>query len=304
MTGPVPVLEIGGTHVSAGQIDLANRRVLPLSPRRLPLDARADADTIVRQILDCAATIPAEPGQAWGVAIPGPFDYERGVARFRGVGKFDTLYGVDLGTALRERMTVRPATVSFINDANAFLLGEWIAGAATGHDRAVGITLGTGIGSAFLDHGTLVEDDPRVPPEGRMHLLSHAGRPLEETVSRRAIRARYRRLRGPDSPDETVDVRDIAQRARDGDATATAVIAESFSALGQALAPWLRFFGPTVLVVGGAMSRSWDLVGDGLRLGITRVDPRLPHLLDIVPAHRPDVASLLGAAWNAHRRTR
>jgi glucokinase len=301
MSKLVPALEIGGTHVCAGLVDLPGHQVLPATRRRLPLDAAAGAGAVVQQILDCAALITAEPDQPWGVAIPGPFDYKRGVALFQDGGKFEALYGVDLGRALRDRMAARPLSVSFINDANAFLLGEWIAGAATGHERAVGITLGTGIGSAFLDRGTLVEGGARVPPEGRADLLSYAGRPLEETVSRRAIRAHYGRLQGAERPDMTVDVREIAQRARDGEATAQRAIADAYTILGEVLAPWLRKFAPTVLVVGGSMAQSWDLIGARLRAGIARVEPRLLATLDILTAQLPDDASLIGAAWRAHR---
>ena len=44
----------------------------------------------------------------------------------------------------------------FLNDAAAYLLGEVGAGAARGVPRAVGITLGTGIGSAFAVNGQIV----------------------------------------------------------------------------------------------------------------------------------------------------
>lgn len=299
MSGLRPALEIGGTHVCGGLIDLPARRVIPASRRRLPLDASADAEAIVEAILRCAALVDAPPDLPWGVAIPGPFDYERGISLLHGGGKFGALYGLELGKLLRERNPAQPSTVSFINDANAFVLGEWMAGAASGHNRVVGITLGTGIGSAFLASGTIVEDDPRVPPEGRVDLLSYDGRPLEETVSRRAIRDRYLRQHGEAGQDPTVDVREVAQRARAGDAMANRVLAQAFTALGEVLGPWLRQFAPSVLVVGGSMAASWDLIGNQIRAGIARVEPPLLDALDLVPARLTDDAGLLGAAWHA-----
>jgi glucokinase len=123
-------------------------------------------------------------------------------------------------------------------------------------------------------------------------------------VSRQAIRARYRRLCNADDQDFAVDVREIAQRARDGEVTAARVIADAFTVLGEVLAPWLRDFAPTVVVVGGSMAASWDLIGDRLRAGIARVEPRLLDMLDLVTARLPDDAALLGAAWHAWERTR
>lgn len=303
MTGLRPVLEIGGTHACGGLVDLAARRIIPATRRRMPLDADSTADAIIDVIVRCATLLDAPRDLPWGVAIPGPFDYERGIALLRGQGKFEALHGMDLGKLLRERIPARPSAMAFINDANAFVLGEWIAGAAAGHERVVGITLGTGIGSAFLANGTIVEHDPRVPPEGRVDLLSYADRPLEETVSRRAIRAAYLRQRDPADEDATIDVRDIAHRARAGDATAGRAIADAFTALGEALAPWLRAFAPSGLVVGGSMAASWDLIGGRIRAGIARVEPRLLDTLDLVTARLPDDAALLGAAWHASRAT-
>jgi len=36
------------------------------------------------------------------------------------------------------------------NDANVGLLGEWVAGAARGHDDVLGLWLGTGIGGGLI----------------------------------------------------------------------------------------------------------------------------------------------------------
>jgi glucokinase len=70
-------------------------------------------------------------------------------------------------------------------------LGEWVAGAARGYARVVAITLGTGVGSAFLDAGTVVSSGPTVPPNGDVYRLFINGCPLEQAVSNRAIVASY-----------------------------------------------------------------------------------------------------------------
>lgn len=287
----VPALEVGGTHVTAALVDMRTGRVLLDSVRRRPLRAGGSADEIISDILQCASGLDFSAVGTWGVAIPGPFDYARGIGLFRGVAKFESLYGVDLGHALVEGLGA--AGVTFLNDADAFMLGEWTSGAASGHQRAAGITVGTGIGSAFLAGGVIVDDGPDVPPEGNVHLLMIGGRPLEDTVSRRAILARYAELTA-DPLDPDTDVRDIAQRAREGDQVAAGVFAGSFTALGEALAPWLRRFDATVLVVGGAIARAWDLVEPPLREGLQQYSP-----IQVTPAAHPDEAALIGAAQRA-----
>ena len=187
----------------------------------------------------------------------------------------------------------------FLNDADAFGVGEYAVGAARGHDRAVCITLGTGVGSAFLDRGRPVNAGGTVPPDGSIHLLFHAGRPLEDTVSRRAIRAAYAAAAGV--PEEAPDVHTIAERSREGDSVARRVLHHAFAGLGAALAPVLERFEAGILVVGGSMAGSWDIMAPAIRDGLSRVKPSL-DVLPIRPAERPADAALLGAAyWAAHQ---
>jgi glucokinase len=73
-------------------------------------------------------------------------------------------------------------------------------------------------------------------------------------------------------------------------------------ALGAALAPWLARFGASVLVVGGSMSASWDLLAEPLSEGITGGEPSLADRLSLVSARQPAYSALIGAAWLAAER--
>jgi len=278
---PVPVLEIGGTHVTAALVHDASAEIAA----RLPLPPNGSKAEILDGIAAAAARLDAPAGSQWGVAVPGPFDYDAGIGLFRDVGKFESLYGVDVKAELTSRLP-EPAELRFLNDADAFGIGEHVAGAAAGHRRAVCLTLGSGVGSAFLDDGVPVNDGPLVPPEGSAYRVRYQGRPLEETVSRRAIRAAY----GQDAP----DVQAIAELARGGDRHAQTVLANAFHALGLAIGPWLAKFSATVLVVGGSIAASWDLVEGPLKAG-------LRSTAELRTARRAQDAPLLGAAWWATR---
>ena len=290
---PVPVLEIGGSHVTAALVDLPAAAVMPGTLWRDPLNASGPAPAILESIITCARGLPAPRGAAWGVAIPGPFDYRQGVALFTGVGKFDSLYGMNLGAALAPRLPGPAGHLRFLNDAHAFLRGEWLFGAAAGHDRCAAITLGTGIGSAFLLHGQIQHDGPAVPPQGRVDLLRINGRPLEEVVSSRATTGAYRR-RGAAT---VTGVAEIASRATN-DPIAADVLHTAFERLGAALAPWLASFRATVLVAGGAMTGSWNLIKPALLAGLT-LHGQLPVPLTVSVAACGDHAPLLGAAVHA-----
>jgi glucokinase len=288
----VGAMDIGGTHVTAANVDIAARRVLTGESFRLPLDSSVSPAEFVKTVADCAARLPFRPERRWAIALPGPFDYERGIARYEGVDKFNALSGYDLRTALAPLLP-GVGGISFCNDADAFGLGEWWTGAARGYSVVAGITLGTGVGSCFLRDGRPLRDGPGIPPDGRINELLYAGKPLEETVSRDAMRRAYARATGAS---QDIDVLEIAQRAHAGDRAAVAVFDQAYRILGTVLVPILEAFDPQILVVGGSIAASWDLVAGPLRAGLTE---DLLARIDIRPAEHPADAPLLGAAYQA-----
>lgn len=286
----IPVLDVGGTHVTAGWVRPDGWQVSGLTRAQLP--AQGSAEQLIAALAQAGAGLGAEPGAAWGIAVPGPFDYVRGVAHYAGVGKFEALAGVDVRSALYQALPHQPGSLCFSNDASAFLVGEWLIGAARGATRCVAVTLGTGVGSAFLDRGNVIDTGSSVPPQAELHLLSHAGRPLEDWVSRRAIRAAFAHAGGKQS----LDVKEIAELARTGDQAAVAAFDGAFGALGEVLGPWLQRFGAELLVVGGSISRSWDLIERPLRTGLSRFSD---WRFSIETASDPELSPLVGAAYPA-----
>lgn len=285
-----PVLDIGGTHVTAARV--ANSTVV--EQYRGPLDADADADAIISQIATIASHLTGlTPGSRWGVAIPGPFDYVRGVGDFSTVEKFQSLGGFDVGAALRTVLPGRPDRVAFVNDAEAYALGEWDVRGRP--ERLICITLGTGVGSGFIAGGALITASLEVPVDGNIHNEQWDGRPLERAVSREAIRRTFAAACGG-----TADIDEITLLARTGDQRAGRVLCETMVVLGNVLARWVDRFRPDAVVVGGSMSRSWDVLSPGLLAGLAQSNVHGPHP---TPAQLVDTAPLVGAAIIATRTT-
>lgn len=259
----IPVLEIGGTHAVGALVDTTDWSIHDRV--RVHVDARAGADTI----LDTFASAGADMASAgrdlpWGVAMPDPFDYDTGIARFRDVGKYEALDGVDVRAGLAARLGVDPDSFVFVNDADAFVLGEWVRGQAVGCARCVGVTLGTGLGTGWIVDGQITTTEPGIPPLGRARTIDLDGVGLEEIVSTRGIRRRYTVAGG----DPTLDVKDIADLARTGDDTAGRAIDATFTDLGRGLRGPARDFRADVIVIGGSMSRSWDLFAAAFERGL------------------------------------
>ncbi|GAB2596968.1 ROK family protein [Kribbella endophytica] len=241
----VAVLEVGGSHVTAAVVSPGTWEVASL--RRTPLDSQTSAEQIVAQLAAAASQLPLANGLA--LAMPGPFDYSAGVAWYRGVDKFDSLYGFDLGQSLRSLLDLD--RVVFVNDAEAFAVGEWTTGTLQGLDRCCGVTIGTGIGTAFLADGRVVRSGDSVPPGGELYRTDIAGKPLEDWISSRAILRAY---------GEAPGVKEIADAARAGESRAQQVLVDAFTVLSEALTPWLTRFGATRAVLGGSISGAFDLV--------------------------------------------
>jgi glucokinase len=271
-------MDVGGSHVTAALV--SGDQVVARADA--DLDPHGSADHILGTIAGVGAELGAQSD--WMLAFPGPFDYDRGVGSFEGVGKFASIAGLDLRAELGARLG---AQLRFVDDADAYIMGEWQAGAARGHARVLGVTLGTGVGAAFLVDGHPQSGGPGVPPGGNLYPQQYLGGPIEDTVSTRALLASYGH--------EGVSVREVFERARVGEASARSVVDSTMEHLGRFVAPFIADFGATVFVVGGSISRSWDLIEPALRrgLGDTAVAIARSELLADAP--------LIGAALAAGR---
>ncbi len=283
----VLVYDVGGSHISAAVFHNGSYSLTHIVSAGYP--AEQTVATFL-DVLDSLANRAAGNDGAIlgaGLAMPGPFDYAAGVSWLE--HKLPYLYGIDLRAAFAQRRGWLPEQVRFLNDAAAYLLGEVRAGAARNVERAVVITLGTGIGSGFAIDGEVVRGGTGVPPGGEIWNLPFAGGIIEDQVSTRALQANYKQRTGRDS-----EVSAIAASAAT-DPVAAAVFTEFGHHLGQALRAVLSDFAPQVVVLGGGISRSaplfvpaaqQELEGLGMEL-------RIAELMDDAPL------TGAGAAWFA-----
>lgn len=289
----IRVLDVGGSHVTAAVV--VTDGTLARVERRVErnIDPHGARDDLLDAIASPARDVDRSAHECI-VAMPGPFDEETGIGSFAGVAKFASIAGVPLHAEIARRLVIEPAGVRFLNDAVAYGVGEWAFGAQHRARRSVCITLGTGVGSAFLDGGVPVTTGPSVPRDGYAFRADVHGGPLEDTVSTRAIVRAFRERTGT-----TSTVAEIAEIARAGDAHASNVLDHAMHSLGVALAPWLARFEADELVVGGAISRSWDLLEAPLVAGLQEA-AGLPAL--VRRSELLDDAPLLGAAgWQLTR---
>lgn len=275
--GRVLTFDVGGSHVSAAVCLGSDYRLGPVVSAHY--DAVETSDGFVNLLcrLGAEAAAGCDDGMGAELAVPGPFNFQAGISLMR--HKLPYLYGVDLRQALAARLGCEPDQVRFLNDADAFLLGEIGAGAARGFGRAVGFTLGTGIGSAFAVNGKLVTEGPGVPPGGEIWNVPYETGMVEDRVSARAIAGHYERSTG-----QTRSVAELAAAAAHDRAAAEA-FAEFGRHLGRVLNTLLAGFHADVAVLGGGISRSPQLFLPATRSQLQNgsVELRVSELMDRAP---------------------
>jgi len=273
----VLVFDVGGSHVSAAVCVEESYRLGPIATACHP------AETGSAAFLDFLFSLGAQAMNGTNgvlgaeLAFPGPFDYAAGISRME--HKLPSLLGVDLRHPLAAHFGWKPEQVRFLNDADSYLLGEVGAGAAKGVERCVGITLGTGIGSAFAVNGHIVTTGAGVPPRGEIWDLPFNGGIVEDTLSTRALQAEYQRRTG-----SLLECCDIAALAVN-DTAAAEVYAAFGRHLGVALRTLMSVFAPQVVVIGGGIARSAQLFLPQAQqeLAGTSLELRIAQLFDHAP---------------------
>lgn len=258
-------IDIGGSHISCGAVDLEINQLI----QGTCFEAKVDSQALAEDILNSWAGAIKRSIEAVGInhlagigfAMPGPFNYATGIALFKGDNeKYPNLYGVNVVSEIRARLGI-PADVPvrFINDATAFAVSEAWIGVGKGISRLIALTLGTGFGSAFIADGIPVLEGDSVPELGCVWHLPFKDGIADDYFSTRWFEKKYLQLTGR----KVNGVKEIAQLF-DTDENARKLLAEYGSNMGDFLAPWIKKFGATHIVIGGNIAGAYDKFGQYL----------------------------------------
>lgn len=241
-------VDIGGSHISAALVDIDKKAVVAESYRERKTDAQTPAYDILEAWSELIQQVLlASPGVTVsdiGIAVPGPFDYKKGISKIRNVGKFNHLFGLNVRQYLSTNLKVALSDLSFINDASAFALGEY-SHVSDQYSRILAITLGTGFGSTFIHDG--------IPQSEMLYHLPYKDSMADDYFSTRWFVTTYNAQGGK----QIANVKDLFDLAEAGDAVAI----ELFRAFGHDLGAFLNPFTgkgrAECCVIGGSISKAW-----------------------------------------------
>ena len=261
----IAAVDIGGTKTAVG---LFTSDLTPLQKTTFPTEpARGCRDLVVRIRQNCLALLE-QGGQSLedvasvGVACPGPLDLKTGrIVHIPTMGFRDEPLRQYLEEAFGK-------PVALENDTNAAARAESRFGRGKGLSVVVYITVSTGVGCGIVIEGKILDGSRFAAGElGHLNAVP-GGRPcgcgnkgcLEQYASGTAIAAICSECFG-----RQVSAKEAFALARAGDATALNVIGEAAGHLGRAIAALYQILDPDVVVLGGSVTKDFDVFGPLVR---------------------------------------
>ncbi|MDX9863342.1 MAG: ROK family protein [Anaerolineaceae bacterium] len=297
-------VDAGGTQIRAALFQAGAKNIEPLNIQRLPTRSKPQAFDVLTSTIE--AVWPQDMRvRGIGVAVPGPLDPVTGIISF--TANISDWENFPLKEKLETYFNV-PAAVG--NDANMAALGEWKYGAGVGHQNLIYITISTGIGSGIISDGRLLlghrglagelghitvipENGPMCGCGKRGHLESVAsGTGIARYVTEQLANGRTSLLTKAQP-----NAREIGEAARQGDELSIEAYQRAGTYLGRSFADCLHIFNPSILILGGGVTKSADLFFEAMHAAIESsvISPDYTTGLTITFPALGDSAGLQGA---------
>jgi glucokinase-like ROK family protein len=313
--GHLLVAELGNTSISVGLTNLDGDLLAKIEE---PADITTGPEPIFDRVEQLFDTLldgrdPDAARPLWGVGIGvlGPVDAATGapveLALRPGWG----------GYQVRKRFVERFNAPTWVdNEVNLMALGEFRDGVARGVDDVVYVKIGSGIGAGLISDGLLrrgaqgsagqighIRVVDRAPTTcwcggtgcltlvaGGMGLASAALEAAQTGES--PLLASWLAERG------ALDAKDLAEAAAQSDPTSIAMLSRAGRLVGRALAATINVANPSLVLIGGGVANSGDLLLAAIREEVYRTAfPSSTRDLRILFSPLSDTAGLIGAAF-------
>lgn len=265
-------VDLGGTNVRAAVVsqqgEIKAWGQTPIEAARGVEQGIQRIQKLIRRVMDQAGV---EQITGIGFGSTGPIDRARGF-----IQNPYTLPGwenVDIRTPLSRAFD---APLIMENDADAAALGEAWLGSGKGTSRFALVTVGTGVGTAFILDGRIYRGMEGEHPEAGHQVLDPNGPPcycgargcLESLTSGPAIAqsARQLILQHPESSlaqyeqsGQTIEAVHVVEAARQGDELAQKIIQQAATYIGLGLVNVILFYLPECIALGGGVMKNYDL---------------------------------------------
>jgi glucokinase-like ROK family protein len=310
--GLIAAVDIGATSIDVALTTLGGELIAhrgePAEVREGPLSVLDRVKTLLSELIDEQAASPRDM-LAIGVGVPGPVEQASGLLTVPPI-----MPGWDR-FPIRGAFAGEYAAPVFVdNDVNVMALGEHWGGVAKGLADVIFVKIGTGIGSGIIVGGRLHRGAQGcagdfghicVDPDGPLCSCGNTGC-LEAMAAAPAIVLQAERCaREGESPSlmallqekGELTMKEVGEAARRGDYCALTTIRRSGRLIGQTLASAVNVLNPSMIVIGGGVSRVGNALLAEVRSAVyQRSLPLATRNLPIVMSELDDVAGVVGAS--------
>jgi glucokinase len=266
-------VDVGGTKtavvLSVHPPEMAGRIEFPTKPELGPEQAIEQIKAGIHKLLDGPGIDTSKLGGI-GVSCGGPLDQASGVVM--APPNLPTWVDVPITSILTKEFGV-PCRLE--NDANAGAIAEFRFGAGKGTRHMIFLTMGTGLGAGVITDGRLLVGATGQAGEiGHVRLTQDgpvgynkagsvegwasgggvaqvASQQVQAAIQRGESTLLAERFR----TNGAVTAKDLGEAARQGDALAKGILADTGNRLGEALAILVDLFNPDCIVIGGLAMR-------------------------------------------------
>ncbi len=289
-------IQIGHRNLRVALGDFS-QEILAEQSLPLPVEHRVDTtlDRVALLVVDLLERVGGTLGDVvgMGVGVPAPVDSATGMISVEGImpGWDD----VHLGQVLAKRLEL-PVYVD--NDANLAAFAESTVGAARDRADSLFLRASYGVGAGIVLGGQVLRGFAgtageighlTVRPDGELCRCGRYGC-LDTLVGASALLEAVGPVPG------VASLRDIVQRAEQGDERCADVVAEAGATIGAALAGLVLAVNPQVVVVGGELSETGETLLAPLRGALLRhALPNRIAPLEVVRSRLGARAEMVGA---------
>lgn len=268
------MFDVGGTNIKAGILTVKGK-LLDDVVYSFDAMAKSEKEAIFNNLASVIRTLVDEINETditisgIGMAFPGPFDYEKGISKMKGLDKYDSIYGCDIKSEILkslnklgcEGMIPEDCPFLFLHDVEAFALGESYFGEAKDKERVMCLCVGTGAGSAFIENRQILsEKSDRIPEFGWIYNTPFKDGIIDDYISARGLN----RLIEQELLEENSGAF-LYEKANNGDVKAINVFKMFGENLCEAVLSFLNSFKPDGFILGGQISNSFKYFGDSLK---------------------------------------
>lgn len=254
-------VDIGGSHISSSAVNSTEFKIIPGTYFSGSVDSKSSKEVIIERwaeiinqtIQAIQETLTVSASETIGIAfsMPGPFQYQTGIAMFEGNDKYESLYNVSVSDELLKYLNRKEVSFRFLNDASCFGVGGALKQEAnSGNEKVIAITLGTGFGAAFLDNKLPITQGDNVPHNGCLWDKPFNDSIADNSFSTRWFLNQYEIVTGEKLTNGVKEIASIENYS-------TAKIFDDFANnLSEFLSPFIIDFEADLLVIGGNIAKS------------------------------------------------